>query len=212
MSKDSFKNRILDSSYSGIELPISQEWANTTDRSGWLRIHALRTGLVNPIFHVVSKQILGNHITASTKLEFDPKDNFQQAGLVAFFDIYNWYFLYLTLDPETQSICLQIQSSSDNEVINHLRELPDLQKAKSVQLKISLEDDKILFYYSSIKHRWHKVGASLSTKTLMDRSNVTKIENKLVTDKDLYIGMGLRNTSDKDAQADFDYFNFVIHE
>lgn len=211
MSKDNFKQVLLDSSYEGIGLDLSTDSANTTERLGWLRIHGRETHSEDHRFNIVAKKVEVNHFTVETKMEFNPTIETQKAGLIAYFDIDTWYFLYISYCEESDHKQIHIQSSNNADIINHISLPLDSQDCSSILLKISLEENKVLFYYSIIKHRWHKVGPSLNSSTHVDNNKNKAKELKSNIEKEIYIGMGISNLSPIETHADFDYFKHVSH-
>lgn len=211
MFKDDFEDETLDARYQGVRRSISKEWANTTDRKGYLRISLTQdNNLKNPM--IVATKVLETHFSIYTQLDFEPQNDTQKAGLVAYYSSELWYLLHISGAHQHGKRYLQIRSYDKTILTDHLEHPVDISDHKSVQLKISLEEGKILFYYSVIKHQWHKIGSSLSTKAVDFEKLKSQDKADQTSKTPIQIGMCLVDSSHYGIHADFTNFKYIPNQ
>jgi len=209
--KDTFKNDQLSREYKGIGQEISSEWANTMDRPGYLRMLSSNSLDQDYRNYIVALQRYDIHFSASTQVDFLPMSEEHKSGLIAYIDEHKWYFLLLKGSGQKGQKYLQIESKVGNLTTQHLASPIDVSESDMIQLKLSVEEDKILFYYSTKKHQWHKVAPSLSL------GNVNSEESKINEQLDspsaqiISVGMCVMNNSDEKIHAYFKYFKYESH-
>lgn len=208
MNKDLFNNKSLGPCYSSIGQDISSQWANCEEHKGYLRIYSGLSPIQSNSINAIGRNIDTVHISASTGIELGPSILDTQAGLIAYLDKHNWHFFYQTSNNLVDSKVLQI-SSCVGGVLNKTEMEPiDISDANNVQLKISIEENKILFYYSVVKYQWHKVGASLKINS--NQTKVKETEGKGNINLG-FIGMCVQDSTESGSFADFEYFKFEDH-
>lgn len=208
MNKDLFKNKSLGPSYSSIGQDISSQWANCEEHKGYLRIYSGLSPIQSDTINAIGRNIETVHISASTSLELDPSIQNTQAGLIAYLDQHNWYFFYQTSSKLADSKVLQISSCVGSELNQKEIEPIDISDANNVQLKISIEENKILFYYSVVKYQWHKVGGSLKMNSHQTKVKETETKENINLG---FIGMCVQDYTEGGSFADFEYFKYEDH-
>lgn len=201
MFKDNFENEELDNGYESLGIPLSDECIDIDVRQGHLRIFGHQNIDISP--SIVGRTVSNNHFTLSTKIDFEPKNIEQKAGLVTCFNTSKIYFFYLEGISKLGEMHLKVSSIKDGDSIELITERVDLSKITWVQLKISYEEGKLLFYYSTQKYRWHKVGPSLKERT--------RGKNQNSKSEEILVGMGVKGPVDKETYADFEYFKIEPH-
>ena len=211
MYTDTFGEDQLSNKYKALGQHISSEWSNTLDRRGYLRIISPPHLIQDFQNYIVAIQTNGIHFTATTQVDFLPINQGHRAGLIAYIDECNWYFLHLKGNSLGGQKYLQIESKVDSLITEHIKSLIHISKSDSLHLKLSVEEDKILFYYSTIKHQWHKVGPSLSLGSIEFEKLMQKEKFNPESKQEISVGMCVMNSSAEKIHADFKYFKYESH-
>jgi len=172
---------------------ISADWAKLNSEKGLLRITA------GAALTSVSKQSLlglpikANHMTVSTKLIFNPEHERQSAGLVSFFDTGHWQYLSYAQVGKEKFIKVVI---CDNYEESSQVQMPLPTSNSTIELKLSIESEKILFYISTKQHQWHKIGQTL------------KISRGKISTSSL-LGICCIDHFGRSCNADFEYLSYT---
>lgn len=198
--KDCFNSDKLDDSYEYLVDSELEKWAGTSRRQGYLRmqIKSQKTRTNNK--RCIAKLVGSNHVTISTHIEFTPQSLQQIAGLTIYNDKGKSYLFYVRGSKQKGEKQLQISYQEDEEITELVSVPIVLTDIESIGLKISLEEEKILFYYSPIRYRWYKTEPSLNT-------------NILYTDKEktlahTFAGMFVASKGISNLIADYEYFKY----
>lgn len=184
------------SAISGLE----SEFSSTQERKGFLRMYGSSSLKTQDELSLFIYPINESHVTARTAIEFDPSTSKQSAGLVVIQNIDNWFYLKITSSDELGKV-IQI-SKRDNQSLEYNTITPiKVEGEESISLKITLENDKLLFYYSTVKYQWHKIGKTLQATF----SNDAKDEN------DLFFGLFVEDLTGEHHPADFKFFKYKEH-
>lgn len=203
MFKDNFDQEELHSSYESLGIPISAEWVNNKVRPGYLRISGHALEATNGDLNIVGQKVNENHFTVSAKLDFYPKNNQQKAGLVTCFNSSQIYFLHILGISELGKMHIKICSIEDGTSDEIITQPIDFSSTNWVQLKISFEEGKLLFYYSIEKYRWHKLGPTIQERSIS--------KNQDIRSEEILVGMGVQGPQDLETHADFEYFKYDPH-
>ena len=164
---------------------------NLTEQPGHLRIYASHKAGVNLLLRPVGQ----GDFTIETHVIFEPKTNFQLAGLVIYQDVNN-LLAFGRAFCDTPNVCVGNGIYFDN-----VRDgvFPTTNFATSVDsydeayLRLERRGDNVIAFYSSDGMTWSKIG----THQIPASYQVNGVG--LMASGDL-------NTSDQDIPADFDYF------
>ena len=176
--------------------PINTAWAKIDESQRRLRIEGGASLTSASDLNLIGLPITDTHITVHTKMEYSPAITLQSAGLVCFFD--NGYWHYLNITSREKLMHLQITTCHNFEVKEHFSR-PIERSESSVELKLSIESDKVLFYYSTTKHQWHKISQTLN----LNRSKIN--ENSI-------LGICCLDHFGRESYADFEFIKYQIFE
>ena len=191
-----FDNDFIDKRLRSTASSISSQWADLNARKGFLRLRggASLTSTTNQ--SILGRPLDNPHLTIVSKVDFKPKNFSQSAGLVSFFDTGYWQYLSITGLDDDRS--LQITTCSNYNIVDHHKLKLDA-TVQDLGLKMSIENEKVLFYFSEIKHQWQKFGPTLK----IDREQIN--ENSL-------IGICCLDHFERKCHADFEYYTYLIHK
>lgn len=188
----------LDIHFQSLRQPLSEEWLSLDERPGWLRLKGNEPTVSRFRQSLVARRLQAFHADASTEVDFRP-DSFQQmAGLVAYYDTENHYYLRISHDGETGrnlNIIRTVAGSSEEVMENGIPVPGD----ESVHLRVSIRRSELRFSYSLDGSDWQDVGPALETKVLSDDFNHLGFTGA-------FIGMCAQDLVQCGKAADFRYF------
>ncbi|MFO7726356.1 MAG: glycoside hydrolase family 43 protein, partial [Oceanipulchritudo sp.] len=95
-----FDRDTLDIHFQSLRRPITDCWLSLTERSGWLRLrgHEPTVSVFNQ--SLIARRLQAFKAEATTEIEFHPENFQQMAGLIAYYDTENHYYLRISRDEE----------------------------------------------------------------------------------------------------------------
>lgn len=98
--EDDFDQRELGPNWSTLRRPAGSDWLSLTARPSHLRVHGGRSpmSLVGP--SLVARRVTDAHCSFEAVMEFQPQGFQHLAGITAYYNTRNWYFLYVTADDD----------------------------------------------------------------------------------------------------------------
>lgn len=194
--KYKFDSGYLDERLKSTDHTIGPNWADLTAREGYLRVHGRASLTSSTNQSILGRPIIEPHLTIVTKLDFKPTNLSQSAGLISFFD--NGFWQYLSMVGFENEKYLHITTCTNYDIIDHYKQRLD-NVAQDLELKMSIENEKVLFYYSEVKHQWQKIGPTL------------KVDREHINDRSLF-GICCLDHFGRMCHADFEYFTYMIHK
>lgn len=194
--KYSFDGDFIDENLKTSGNQIDSKWASLNDRIGYLRLRGGASLTSSSNQSIIGRPIDDDHISSVAKVDFRPTNLSHSAGLVSFFNTGFWQ--YLSIVGADHQLYLQISTCNNFDIVTHYKQQLDIPK-KEIELKISLEDEKILFYCSEIKHQWQKIGPTLKI-------------NRAYIDRDSLIGICCLDHFGRECHADFEYYKYSVHK
>jgi xylan 1,4-beta-xylosidase len=156
--------------------------------------------------------------TAETCVEFEPKSFLQCAGLIAWYDTGNYYYLRITRDEKLGKV-LDIIGASKYFAKPLLGKPVPVNDARRVHLRASVTDSRLVFNYSTDGEKWNKIGKPYDASILSDehhdmvRSRIDKMIMRVMGNYSLaftgaFVGMCCQDLLGNRLPADFDYFEY----
>jgi xylan 1,4-beta-xylosidase len=188
-----------------------------TERPGFLRLKGRES--IGSEFDqaLVARRQQAFRFRAETKLEYNPQ-NFQQfAGLVCYYNSYKYHYLYVSLDDEGRRFVdvMQVEGELARTPKFPLRE-GALEPADfgekylladkgPVWLRCAVDGHRLKFYWSENGEDWNDIPLTLDHSQISDEAG--KGEGASFTGA--FVGMACQDLSGAGACADFDYFEYV---
>ncbi len=197
--RDEFDSKELNINYQFLRVPLAEETYSLSERPGFLRLKGHES--LSSRFHqsLIARRWKHFRFSAVTALEFEPETYQQMAGLVCLYDELDFYYLRVTHDEEKGKILGLItcdkgnyQKPTDKEVV--------IENVDKVYLKVSVNYDKVQFYYGENEQDWEKVGPELDAGELSEAS-------EMFTGN--FVGLCCQDLSGRRKPADFAFFEYA---
>ena len=214
---DDFDSPQLGIQYQTLRVPLENKTLSLTDRPGHLRLYGAEG--VNSLFHqaFVARRITSVTFDATTKVEFEPADYDQAAGLTVWYDRGNFYYLRVTHNEQHGKV-LDILSA-DDELFKMPLTAPISLPSGAVYLKATLDQLSLQFFFSLDGIHWQIVGTTLNAAILCDehhypfasrlKSRLTKpLGAMMVGFTGTFVGLCCQDIQGRRPIADFDFLSY----
>lgn len=166
--KDDFNDRELDMEYQSLRIPMDETFYSLSARPGYLRLFG-REGLASKFRQsLFAKRWTEFQFEADTKVEFEPNVFKQMAGLICMYDTENYYYLHITHDEE-QGKCISLLAAENKNYSYPMGFIP-IEAEKPIYMKVTVNYDKLQFYYAVGKEEYQTVGPVLDASILSDEA------------------------------------------
>ena len=210
------------------ELPPEFQWLRTpepgrifslTERPGWLRLTGRES--LGSWFEqaLVARRQQAFAYRAETKLEFQP-DNFQQmAGLVSYYNAHKYHYCFVTVDESGQRYvgimsCEGDPSTDTTFPLNsghagqfRVEERYHLPADGAVWLRADVAGAALRFSWSLDGAQWNRLPFVLDQSLVSDEAG--RGEHGSFTGA--FVGLCCQDLSGQACTADFDYFDYIEH-
>ncbi len=181
--------------------PIDDSWLDLKSRSGWLRLYGEEPTTSNFHQSLIARRIQSFDTITKTSVDFQPDCFKHMAGLVAYYDTKNHYYLRITHEEGKGRVLNIIQSDSGeyDEVLDSDISIPD---EGVVYLKAEITKGENLQYsYSMDEQEWNDVGPVLDASKLSDDYFTLGFTGA-------FIGLCCQDLTGQKHPADFGYLNY----
>ena len=202
VERDDFNQAKLDLDYQSLRIPLDETFYSLTARPGYLRLYG-REGLASKYRQsLIAKRWIEFEFEASTKLEFEPTVFKQMAGLICLYDTENYFYIHITHDEDLGK-CISILTAENKKYEYPIGFIPIASK-EAICLKVSVDHDKLQFYYGLGKEDYQKIGPVLDASILSDEAcNQGWFTGAMV-------GICCQDLTGFSLEADFDWFEYSV--
>lgn len=200
--RDDFDNTELNIHFQTLRMPLGEEFHSLTERPGFLRLRG--SGSLGSRFHqsFIARRQQAFCYTATTVVEFEP-DTFQQmAGLTAYYDTNNFYYLHITWHEEKGKI-IDIVKKDAGIFDEPISEKISIEGWERVYLRVDVDYHLLQFSYSKDGKNWIKIGTTFDASILSDEYTVP---NRFTG---AFVGICCQDLSGQRRAADFDFFEYL---
>ena len=202
--RDDFITETLDINFQFLRVKLDADSYSLSERPGFLRLKGRESLNSHHTQALVARRQQSFFYTAETCLDFHPETFQQMAGITAFYDNENFYYLYVTHDEEMGK-CIDIMSSVKGNTHFPLWNKIALDNQKECYLRIKVRYDKLNFQYSQDGTNWISIGPDLDCSTLSDEFQEG---DKNASFTGAFVGLCCQDLSGRRKAADFDYFEY----
>lgn len=200
-ARDDFDDDTLSIVWQAPRVALDAEMLSLSERPGHLRLYG-RESIVSKFEQsLVARRQKSFHIEASTCVEFEPETFQQMAGLVAFYNTDNFYYLFLTRAAHSEK-CLGLMRCEQGNVSFPIEKEYPLDGCDKVYLKLTIHDGRIAFFYSRDGETWAAAGWEHDASILSDEHAVP------CGFTGNFVGMACQDISGQRKHADFDWFEY----
>ncbi len=144
--RDDFERETLDLDYQSLRIPMDERYISLSARHGWLRMFG-RSGLASLFSQsLIARRMTSYHMTAETRLEFEPEVFKQMAGLIFLYDTENYLYLHVTHDEEIGK-CITLLKY-ENKKAEYLSEYLPVETNGALVLRMVTDGSDVRFFYA----------------------------------------------------------------
>jgi xylan 1,4-beta-xylosidase len=198
---DDFDCLKLNINFQTLREPLDPSWGSLSERPGWLRLRGRNSLFSTFEQSLVARRIQYLRCEASTLIDFNPQTYQQMAGLIAYYDRKDYYYLRITADDEGRRVLGLVVG--DNGAY---QELPEAQVILNhldpVHLRVQLDHTRLQFFWSTDGAMWSEIGLGLESTLLSDEHGTTSCFTGP------FFGLCCQDMSGRGLTADFDGFDY----
>lgn len=164
---DGFDEPILGPDWSTLRRHADESWVSLTERPSYLRLRGGRSprSLIGP--SLVARRVTEPYCAFEASLEYQPLAFQHLAGITAYYNTQNWYFLHVTVDDEGRRV-LRV-AVSDRGVVRVDEAGQHLLRDGTVRLGVDFDGAQLRFrYLDSSSGEWRTIGGDLDATVLSD--------------------------------------------
>lgn len=216
--RDHFDARELGSEFQTLRVPLGEDSLSLVERPGFLRLKG-REGLSSLFTQaLVARRQQSFHYQAETCIEFEPTSYLQSAGLIAWYDTGNYFYLRITHDEQHGKV-LDILGASQYVARSLLARPIALDAGRPIHLRVQVHDSRLQFHYALDPAHWVAIGGHCDASILSDehhemlRSPLDRLVMRVMGNYALaftgaFVGLCCQDLSGHRLPADFDYFEY----
>jgi xylan 1,4-beta-xylosidase len=164
--QDEFEHSVLGPHWSTLRRPAAPDWLSLTERSSHLRLRGGRSpqSLIGP--SLVARRVTAARCSFEAVMEYRPRDFQHLAGITAYYNTRNWYYLYVTADDDGAAVVRLASRDRGRTTIDtaHHKALGDI-----ARLRLGLDfDGPALRFRLDTGAGWAPFGPALDATVLSD--------------------------------------------
>ncbi|GAB2583294.1 xylan 1,4-beta-xylosidase [Paractinoplanes abujensis] len=208
LEDDHFDAPVLGPNWSTLRRPATPDWVDLSARPSHLRIHGGRSPMARHRPSLVARRVTARRCTFEATCEFTPRNARQLAGITAYYNTRNWYYLHLTADDDgTPVLDLLVCDSGRVTTAPGLRTVVD--GIPRVGLRLRLDGPLLTFAYTTNPGEtpvWYDLGRAFDATTLSDEYAATIVpgEPEAWGFTGAFAGLWVQDLGAEGGYADFD--------
>ena len=201
--RDDFNEPYLAKYWNALRRTFDGGWFSLTERTGYLRLYGEES--MSSLHHqsMMMRRLQDFHVELETKIDFEPENFQQMAGLMIYYDTEDYVYLRVTEEEELGK-CIGIIESKYGKYDELLTKDISLPEGKEVYLKAKIHRHILQFYYSIEEGVWERIGEEIDIGHLSDD------DADYIRFTGTFVGMAAQDLSGQHLHADFDYFNYQV--
>jgi xylan 1,4-beta-xylosidase len=203
---DEFDAPELGLDWSTLRRPATLDWVDPAARPGFLRIHGGQSAAGRQRPSLVARRVTAFRCEMETVVEFDPRNYRQLAGLTAYYNARNWYYLHVTADDDGRPVLDLL--ACDNGLVSVVPGVRrPLTGGLSVGLRARFDGPSLTFAWAGRPGEgpWQDAGPVLDATTLSDEyaANVVAGEPEAWGFTGAFLGLWVQDLGAEGGFADF---------
>ncbi|WP_328475256.1 glycoside hydrolase family 43 protein [Actinoplanes sp. NBC_00393] len=205
---DHFDAPALGVNWSTLRRPATPDWIDLSARPSHLRIHGGQSPMARHRPSLVARRVTARHCTFEATCEFEPRNYRQLAGITAYYNSRNWYYLHVTADDDGAPV-LDVLCCDSGKVTAATGLRTPLGSLRRVGLRARLDGPALRFAYTTDPDAgaaWHDLGRTFDATTLSDEYAVTVVpgEPEAWGFTGAFVGLWVQDLGAEGGYADFD--------
>ena len=204
---DGFDSPSLGPNWSTLRRPATPDWASLTARPGFLRIFGGQSAAGRQRPSLVARRVTAFRCELETVVEFEPRNYRQLAGLTAYYNSRNWYYLHVTADDDGRPV-LDLLACDNGRVSVVPGVRRPLTGGLGVGLRARFDGPSLTFAWAGRPGAgpWQDVGPVLDATTLSDEyaASVVAGEPEAWGFTGAFLGLWVQDLGVEGGFADFD--------
>ncbi|WP_433796709.1 glycoside hydrolase family 43 protein [Actinoplanes sp. CA-252034] len=201
---DQFDTPVLGPDWSTLRRPAGPDWIDLTARPSYLRIRGGQSPMARHRPSLVARRVTDPRCTFEATLEFVPRNFRQLAGITAYYNSRNWYYLHVTADDDGTPV-LDVLCCDSGRVTA----APGLRTplgVRRVGLRARMDEAALTFAYETTPGEWQELGRTFDATTLSDEYAVTLVpgEPEAWGFTGAFVGLWVQDLGAEGGYADFD--------
>jgi len=197
---------VLGPNWSTLRRPATPDWASLTARPGFLRITGGQSAAGRQRPSMVARRVTAFRCSLETVVEFEPRNYRQLAGLTAYYNSRNWYYLHITADDDGRPV-LDLLACDNGRVSVVPGVRRPLTGGLGVGLRAQFDGPSLTFAWAGRPGAgpWQDVGPALDATTLSDEyaANVVAGEPEAWGFTGAFLGLWVQDLGAEHGYADF---------
>ncbi len=200
-ARDDFDAPELALCWQAPRVALDAQMLSLSERPGHLRLFGRES--LQSLFEqsLVARRQQAFHIEASTCMTFEPQHFQQMAGLVAFYNTDNFYYLYVSRAEHSRK-CLGLMRCEQGKISYLIEKEYPLDDWERIYLKLVIREHRISFCYSRDGENWTVAGWEQDASILSDEHAVP------LGFTGNFVGVACQDLSGTRKPADFDWFEY----
>jgi len=200
-----FKDEPLHNDFQTLRCPLDAETLSLSQRPGYLRLSG-RESLGSQFTQaLIARRQQDFHFQASTKIDFQPKNFQQMAGLVCYYNSLKYHYLFISHDEQHGRVLDVISCTGDPAGEYGLESPTNLPDEGEIQLRAVVDHQCLRFHYAVSSEQWQTLPLVLDYSILSDEVGEGG-EHANFTGA--FVGLCCQDLSGNRHPADFDFFHY----
>jgi xylan 1,4-beta-xylosidase len=209
---DDFDSPTLAAHWSSLRRPPAADWLSLTDRPSHLRLRGGRSprSLAGP--SLVARRVTAVRCSFEATMEYRPRQFQHLAGITAYYNTRNWYFLHATADDRGQAV-LRLAGCDKGALTLPEPTGTPLEDGGRVRLGLDFDGPELRFRYDT-GHGWRTAGPAVDATVLSDE-HAAEMENGQIQSLGFtgaFAGLWVWDLTGHGHHADFDDTTYSTHD
>ena len=198
---DCFDSPTLPERYKTLRVPL-EGIGSLTEAPGCLRLYGRQSITSQDVQAMVARRLQSHACEITVRMDFEPTDFQQMAGLTVFYDTFNFFYLYVSRESCGRALRICVR---DNLCFSQPLELPFPIKQGQIWLRARIVGCSLQFFYAPDGECFVPVGPLLDCSNLADEG-YSEIGHEGHTGT--FAGMACQDLTGRGAHADFWSFTY----
>ncbi|MGK5683850.1 glycoside hydrolase family 43 protein [Actinoplanes sp. URMC 104] len=208
LDDDHFDDPVLGPDWSTLRRPATPDWLDLSARPSHLRIRGGQSPMARHRPSLVARRVTARRCTFEATCEFEPRSYRQLAGVTAYYNTRNWYYLHVTADDDGTPV-LDVLCCDSGRVTTAPGLRTPLRGVRRVGLRVRLDGPVLTFACTTDPDGeavWHDLGRAFDATTLSDEYAATIVpgEPEAWGFTGAFVGLWVQDLGAEGGYADFD--------